>query len=96
MFISVTVTVGGWVTVTVDGLTENLDEMGEEVGMELGGEVGMELGGFKPILSLLALFVILHQLHTIVVGLGVSVALGVAVEEGDEIATTLDKWVIVG
>ena len=83
-------------TVTVDGLTENLDEMGEEVGMELGGEVGMGVGGFKPILSLLALFVILHQLHTIVVGLGVSVALGVAVEEGDEIATTLDKWVIVG
>ena len=96
MFTSVTVTVGGWVTVTVDGLTENLDEMGEEVGMELGGEVGMGVGGFKPILSLLALFVILHQLHTIVVGLGVSVALGVAVEEGDEIATTLDKWVIVG
>ena len=89
-------------TVTVGGLTENLDGMGEEDGMKRGGEAGMELAGFKPILSLLALFVILHQLHTIVVGLGVSVGLGVAVEEGDEIATTLEcvfclgKWVIVG
>ena len=60
MFIAVTVTVDGWmeVTVTVDCL---------------GEKGGMELGGFKPILSLLALFVILHQLHIIVVGLGVSV-----------------------
>ena len=81
-------------TVTVGGWTEDLDGMGEEV--------GMEVGGFNPILSLLALFVIFHQLHDIVVGLGVSVGLGVAVEEGDEIATTLEcvfclgKWVIVG
>ena len=91
--VAVTVTADGWieVTVTVDGwmeVTVTVDCLGEKG--------GMELGGFKPILSLLALFVILHQLHTIVVGLGVSVALGVAVEEGDEIATTLDKWVIVG
>ena len=71
-WIEVTVTIGGWVTVTVGGWTENLDGMGEEDGMKRGGEAGMELAGFKPILSLLALFVILHQLHTIVVGLGVS------------------------
>ena len=75
------------VTVTVDGWTEDLDGLGEEV--------GMEVGGFNPILSLLAIFVILHHLHDIVV-------LGVAVEEGNEIATTLEcvpcpgKWVIVG
>ena len=88
MFTAVTVTVGGWVTVTVGDWIEDLDGMGEEV--------GMEVGGFNPILSLLAIFVILHQLHDIVVGLGV------AVEEGNEIATTLEcvpcpgKWVIVG
>ena len=70
------------VAVTVDGWTEDLNGLGEEV--------GMEAGGFNPILSLLAIFVIFHQLHDIVVGLGVSVGLGVAVEEGDEIATTLE------
>ena len=64
------------VVVTVDGLTEDLNGLGEEV--------EMEAGGFNPILSLLAIFVILHQLHDIVVGLGV------AVEEGNEIATTLE------
>ena len=85
-----TVTADGWieVTVTVDGWTEDLDGLGEEV--------GMEAGGFNPILSLLAIFVILHHLHDSVV------VLGVAVEEGIAIATTLEcvfclgKWVIVG
>ena len=52
-------------------VTVNVDSFGEDI--------GMEVGCFKPILCLLTLFVIFHQLHTIVVGLGVAV----------EIATTL-------
>jgi hypothetical protein len=65
------------VTVTVDSL---------------GEDFGMEVGCFKSILCLLTLFVILHQLQTIVVGLGVAV----------ENATTLEylpcsgKGVMVG
>ena len=39
----------------------------------LGELIGMEVGRFKPILCLLTLSVILHQLQTIVVGLGVAV-----------------------
>ena len=67
------------VAVTVDGWTEDLNGLGEEVGMEAGG-FNLILKGCG-VVSFTAIVVILHHLHDIVV------VLGVAVEEGNVIAT---------